>query len=776
MRKFLTLVVLTAFFAALPASAQNTRVDGIALTRSGQPAPGATVAVCSQVAITAASESGFTVTIASTLNPSVGSIVTITGITPLAYNGTWTVVSSSSTQFTYANTVSGIAAATVFGSATITNPGQSCAPLATLCSALNDLLCGQPNPVQADGLGNYHFYIPTSTAYTLEIYGSGLIAKFIPDQMAGGVDPCLSVVNGVLVTPCTLQVSVPGGEGSLTMSENGVLAAPQTGNAKFGPLNGRPHFIDGTLNQDLLAADLINAAPGTTNAIPGLNSNGDVAMAQLVTNPGACNGTVAVLGNNTCGTLSASLPTSNPEDILAGPTAYGASPAPATNKPMDPRMLPATFCAVDHQIISSAVDANGRPNFLATSGSTSIAINGGTTSLTMCIGGKYQVLSSNVTPSLTSTAGIYFVFAKQDVSNASLVVGDFGGTLNPPSYAYIAPTCPSNAGTQNSYWFDLSSNTMKVCTVNSGSYAAASPPVIFLGVADNTGAAIDQVIAEPYRLDPYRRFQIFRDAADGSFSASSGGTSNKSGEYHYSSYLLTGTATQTPSTNAGLIIYSQNPVILMGSAMLGGAGQGFGGATGGVNNGPTGVVGGFGGAGGGGGGGTGKTGGAGGPRSTFASISNNPAGGAGGAAGANNGTAGSSSASSIAQLYGFGPFYVPNCAGSPGGAGGGDGTNAGASGGGGGDYIQVVAPALLVAGTAAIRADGAAGANGAAGNVGGGGGGGGGCVLLTVGYANGVTLGTNVSANGGAAGTHFGTTVGDGAAGGTGIAKLVNVL
>jgi hypothetical protein len=118
MRKFLTAVMFAAAcFAALPASAQNVRVDGIALTRGGMPAPGANVAVCGQPA------------------------------------------------------------------STTTAP---CTPPANLCATLTDTLCGTANPVQADGLGNYHFYIAAGTVYTLQIYGSGLTTRVQPDQQAGG--------------------------------------------------------------------------------------------------------------------------------------------------------------------------------------------------------------------------------------------------------------------------------------------------------------------------------------------------------------------------------------------------------------------------------------------------------------------------------------------------------------------------------------------------------------------------------------------------------------
>lgn len=131
--KTLLAVLGLAFFAALPASAQNVRVDGIALTRGGAPAPGANVAICS----------------------------------PQPAN-------------------------------TTTMP---CTPPASLCLSLADSFCGQPNVVQADGLGNFHFYIASGTVYTRQIYGSGLTTLVTPDQQAGGGGGSSGFACGTTASP-----------------------------------------------------------------------------------------------------------------------------------------------------------------------------------------------------------------------------------------------------------------------------------------------------------------------------------------------------------------------------------------------------------------------------------------------------------------------------------------------------------------------------------------------------------------------------------------------
>lgn len=75
-------------------------------------------------AITAASETGNTMTFTSTLNPPVGACVIVTGVTPAGYNspttgGCWYVITTSSTNFTVWNGTTGLGAGTVFGSASV---------------------------------------------------------------------------------------------------------------------------------------------------------------------------------------------------------------------------------------------------------------------------------------------------------------------------------------------------------------------------------------------------------------------------------------------------------------------------------------------------------------------------------------------------------------------------------------------------------------------------------------------------------------------------------
>src|SRR5438045_4551631 len=60
------------------------------------------------VAITGASESISTVTITSSLAPTVGDFVTITGVSPAGYNGTFAVISVGSGTFSYTDPIAGL--------------------------------------------------------------------------------------------------------------------------------------------------------------------------------------------------------------------------------------------------------------------------------------------------------------------------------------------------------------------------------------------------------------------------------------------------------------------------------------------------------------------------------------------------------------------------------------------------------------------------------------------------------------------------------------------
>lgn len=575
------------------------------------------------------------------------------------------------------------------------------------------------------------------------------------------------LVSGTVVS-CNTNILIGTGENTIAMGDNSSVSNAAPSQMKIGSLNGVPSIgFNGPLSAILVAANL-----GQPNGVASLNGSSVLPIAQEVTNTTNCDGTHAILGNQTCGTLSSSLPSTSTNQVLAGPSAYGAAAATAAGRALVAQDLPTLPCPLDNAICTSSVDANGNPNFLATVASLALPINGGTTPLTAFIAGKYQSLNTNITITLpASPTGIYFIYVNQDLANANLGTADFGSTNIAPIYAKTAPVKLAAATSSNpQLWFDLSTNTMRSNTAGTGGTFNAVSTIV-LGAVDNTGTQIDQVLCEPFRLDPNTRYRIFKDASDGAQTVTS--TMNKNGEYHYSAFEMTGGSYSPSATPYANVVFSQNVVILMPGTTFGGTGQGLGGPSPGTGNGGNSSSGGFGGSGGGGGGGTGKNGGTGGSRTSPYSFSSVLGGGTSGSAGANNGGAGGA-ANLGTNIPTSGASFFLGCMGSAGAGGGGDGTNTGGGGGAAGSYEHIIAPAVLIAGTAKVQADGGTPNTPAAGNVGGGGGGGGGCAFIDAGYVNGTTA--NVTANGASGGLHFGTTVGDGGAGGNGIVKIQSIL
>lgn len=66
--------------------------------------------------------------------------------------------------------------------ASISSTAPYCTPLANLCSSATDAVCTSPNPVIADSMGNFHFYVKPGV-YSLESYNSSLSPFLQADQV-----------------------------------------------------------------------------------------------------------------------------------------------------------------------------------------------------------------------------------------------------------------------------------------------------------------------------------------------------------------------------------------------------------------------------------------------------------------------------------------------------------------------------------------------------------------------------------------------------------------
>ena len=126
----------------------------------------------------------------------------------------------------YNNPAAGAFVAACLQPATITTTAPYCTPLAPLCASLTDAACNTSTfPVQADGLGNYHFYVNSAGGpYTYCFYGSSLAVP-------------------ILGTGCLPDQNVPNGSGSIannatTTFTNALSATASTGYSSIHPLWG----------------------------------------------------------------------------------------------------------------------------------------------------------------------------------------------------------------------------------------------------------------------------------------------------------------------------------------------------------------------------------------------------------------------------------------------------------------------------------------------------------------------------------------------------------
>lgn len=186
-------------------------------------------------------------------------------------------------------------------------------PLLSLCNSLTDSVCNplvNANPVQADGLGNFHFYAKISQLpVTLQFYGSTVRTYIMPDQSLGAAggggsgggfyqtiqnnggaglpqENILNLVQGTNVTvscsddpvnsrtSCTISATGGGGGGGPTIEVNGVPAATQS------VLN----FTDSVLGNGVSW----NSAPGgVINALLNPNTLVETLTDQVLTDTGS---------------------------------------------------------------------------------------------------------------------------------------------------------------------------------------------------------------------------------------------------------------------------------------------------------------------------------------------------------------------------------------------------------------------------------------------------------------------------------------------------------
>jgi hypothetical protein len=490
---------------------------------------------------------------------------------------------------------------------------------------------------------------------------------------------------------------------------------------------------------------------------------------------------------NTSGTAASLSATQAANTVLGGPSAFGAAAAAPTPRTLTPYDIPGGYgaCAILDFSLCTSFATSGNPNFMAQgtcSVTCGLTITG--SGLSMFINGVYQAGAGTYTNAITGLAAsnYYFIYAMQDTANANLVAADFGATTIPFIYSYAAPTaCTGATSSTPEYWFNMAIRQWEISTAAACSFSIASPQILSLGDLWVTATpTIPTIGAEPCNLGPYHRYELFGEGMDYQQGGTdltakllTSGTTILDGWHTLAAFNLSG-ATVSPTTentggtvNGTVVVYSQNPVLLLNGAAVNANGLGRGGAGGGTAAGGAGTGGGYGGAGGGGGGGASGAGGGGASRTKNTSTDTGIGNGAGGTTGSGTGANGINTPIPSPSFCNTSLGLI----GGAGGSGGGDGTNVSGAGGASGGGIVIKAPAVVQDGSSSITANGANGVSPAAGNDGGGGGGGGGVAVVCVGYY--ALSGTDTATHGNGGALHG--TGGAGGAGSNGLFQAVKL-
>lgn len=161
-----------------------------------------TTAAPAATAITASTESGNTVTITSTLNPPIGSTVTIAGVTPAGYNGNFTVLTTAAGSFTYYNFTTGLGAGTIFGTAKIPQQVDEDVYVNLGGSAAGNPAFTMQSCVGYTGQNLYIKNSNTTSAWVLTPFGSETIdgAAMLTMPIASSGNNPMVILQSVLVS------------------------------------------------------------------------------------------------------------------------------------------------------------------------------------------------------------------------------------------------------------------------------------------------------------------------------------------------------------------------------------------------------------------------------------------------------------------------------------------------------------------------------------------------------------------------------------------------
>jgi hypothetical protein len=147
--------------------------------------------------------------------------------------------------------------------------------------------------------GNLGNQLPSSFTYTISLGGSGGGGGISCQGGTYTVNSILVVLAGGAINCNSGPSIVPGSENSIAIPDNVSVANAGATQMKLASVGGVPSVgFNGPLSAILTAAML-----GTANGPASLNGSAVLPLAQLVTSQTNCDGSHAVLGNQTCGTV-----------------------------------------------------------------------------------------------------------------------------------------------------------------------------------------------------------------------------------------------------------------------------------------------------------------------------------------------------------------------------------------------------------------------------------------------------------------------------------------
>ncbi len=327
-------------------------------------------AAASPVTITGAKEAGTTVTITVGSNPySTGNSVTIAGIVPSGYNGTFSVTKPSggagSTTFTYTDTAGLTSPATSTSGATATLVGSGATEsgntvtITTTATNAGKITAGDPVSVSGVAIAGYNgtftvASVPTTTTFTYSDATGGLAASgggTVGDtKITGATDNAGTVTLNLTAPPTTTlsvgssitvaSVAVGGYNGTFT-----VTGVPSTTSVQYSDTAGLAASGAGSLTQ-----------PGTSCTASG--TLGSETLTAL--HAGSCTVTATQAGANGCPTATAT----RTYTITAGTQSVTWSPAGGNISATNPTAVSVTT----NSALSPGTATSTLPTFCTVSG------------------------------------------------------------------------------------------------------------------------------------------------------------------------------------------------------------------------------------------------------------------------------------------------------------------------------------------------------------------------------------------------------------------------